>query len=298
MPTSTEITRTWLTSGQGNNVFISHAGDPRSPDVDAPEQMIRIGFGPFMATSVFWYELEFAGEIDLDTATMENVATVIYELNGSPVTGVINVVQDDTILFKITKTTASLLARIDFVIELAGVVFGVNSQAFEWSRWQNLTNSVAEPMYFNDHDGWRSTGAAGPWNKSATTINQFQGAGEIQIEYKQNIFRGLSTGAVTFPPTHFSRIQHAIYMINGSLMAYEFGVSMASVAFGEYTQGRIIDTGASVLTQYSLDDGATWITFYTSLITYVPNTIWYGDIVARNPHIIDRGIKMISANML
>jgi hypothetical protein len=247
-----------------------------------------------------WYWLEPPGSVDLDAVTLTNISAVVWTLNGVVVTGVNAIVQDDVLRAEITRTTPAVFSKIEGSVTLSGTAINISAYDYIWTDWENLNNMSILADVYSDHDALISGGAANVWDKSGTGKDKWTGAGRIEFLFRQNVFFGISTGAVTYPATQYQRMQHSIYCINGVLQAREFGVLKASSA-GITKEGAIIaieDTGAAVIYEYSDDNGATWTTFYTSAIVYVPSTLWYTDTVCRQPFTTISGIKVSSTNFV
>jgi hypothetical protein len=99
---------------------------------------------------------------------------------------------------------------------------------------------------------------------------------------------GLNTEvAATYPAPRYGRAGYAwtsqaVGASGITSRVYELGVNKGSnkvwVTSDDALSVAICDTGSAIVYKYSVNNGASWVTHYTSLAAYTPNRVYRVDI--------------------
>jgi hypothetical protein len=159
--------------------------------------------------------------------------------------------------------------------------------------WQDYTNdggSVTNGLYRLPGQTWISGSGSGSWVRSARSVQTVSGVFTVVLRGPMSMYAylGLNTEAiVTYPATRYSRAPYAFttqtVATNGQVSrVFELGVNKGSNKIWASTESAntlaICDTGSAIVYKYSVNNGATWVTHYTSLAAYTPNQAYRVDI--------------------
>ena len=248
-----------------------------------------------------FHRVGFVGSVT--AAALTNVTSYTMYKNGVLITPLILPValaQDDTLYVEIVATNPALAASVEFTVSgITSAVSFASESTYMPKGHYNLQNLVAFPNFHLKSDasvrgnGLTTADVNGViWDTPIIGDFEilFRPSGFLTVENANSVF-GLNdlSGSLT-PAPRLNRIRYGISTITyNNYRIYESGVlriSLGTPVF-QWQWAKIEVIAGTVKYYYSVDDGASWVLVYTSLVPYNGTTPLYADWTPRNVKYIE-----------
>jgi len=241
----------------------------------------------FGVTSSEQYEkirIDSNSTIDLASATLINVASVVYRKNNSIVSGVQTFSIGDYLQINITRTNNSLASSVSMTFTYTTDSSTIDVPEYYFCKWTNLLGgtTVDSTTFCQSRQGLSGgTNGTGTFDKGANSVDSFSGAFTVETEYSPQFSTfGINTSNSETTGL-FARAEYMFYWPGlGNIYVYENGTIKANIVISNQNSSqtgvRIKDTGAAI-EFYVKQPGGAWTLAYTSVSAYFPNRTYYVD---------------------
>lgn len=275
------VENTWQIHRTSGNGFTANIGHVVNEAVVIPSATIEKTF--YLASnSSETYEIPrfpFDAEVDLDAATLSNVASIDWFINGVSVSGSQSLEIGDALKFTIVRTAGGD-ASVTLTFTPSDDAVTIDVPTHYWASWTNLTNVVLDGSWEETANSLRSAGGGSAINfdlRGAHSNESVSGQFTVEINrlppYSMVGLTLANSGAIDS-----ASLKYGLFNNGGDIFVREDGVTLApfNITGGRFSACalRIVDTGAAI--QYWVKfEGGSFTLQYTSLAAYTASRTYY-----------------------